>query len=368
MKKLIIAASLSIFALGVANAAPPAPKKEGIEGKDYKWNAQDGETTIQTAVKDVSIVQTGGVMLPYVKFHDVVRLADPEAVAAVDGNADAVHFLQGKNRFRLLTMPSARLETVLLRTSDFGFETTSENFAALVDKVSFAVDDNSLRAAADSVLVKMEGGVLTLVATDLRRMALAAAQVESPRDFAYIVPEGVLKIAALSAPKKAMLEVGFASDRHIRFASGDFVLQSLLVEGKFPPYDKITSRLPGLKSRDTASTSAAELVAACRQALLCYPDDSSTNVVRLTFGDNVIDVSTIDVGGKHRASIGVAATYSGPQREICVDPRYITNALQKGADPKKKIHVDHCGDRMPLVIRGKSFRYILMPVVPPSGR
>ncbi|MDQ5877929.1 MAG: hypothetical protein QG616_1626 [Pseudomonadota bacterium] len=43
MKKLIIAASLSIFALGVVHAAPPAPKKEGIEGKDYKWNAQDGE-------------------------------------------------------------------------------------------------------------------------------------------------------------------------------------------------------------------------------------------------------------------------------------------------------------------------------------
>ena len=43
MKKLIIAASLSIFALGVVHAAPPAPKKEGIEGKDYKWNAQEGE-------------------------------------------------------------------------------------------------------------------------------------------------------------------------------------------------------------------------------------------------------------------------------------------------------------------------------------
>ena len=43
MKKLIIAASLSIFALGVAHAGPPAPKKEGIEGKDYKWNAQEGE-------------------------------------------------------------------------------------------------------------------------------------------------------------------------------------------------------------------------------------------------------------------------------------------------------------------------------------
>jgi cytochrome c553 len=27
----------------VAFAGPPAPKKEGIEGKDYKWNAQEGE-------------------------------------------------------------------------------------------------------------------------------------------------------------------------------------------------------------------------------------------------------------------------------------------------------------------------------------
>ena len=43
MKKLIIAASLSILAAGVATAAPPAPKKEGIEGKSYQWNAQDGE-------------------------------------------------------------------------------------------------------------------------------------------------------------------------------------------------------------------------------------------------------------------------------------------------------------------------------------
>jgi cytochrome c553 len=43
MKKLIIAASLSLLALGVANAAPPAPKKEGIEGKNYQWNAQEGE-------------------------------------------------------------------------------------------------------------------------------------------------------------------------------------------------------------------------------------------------------------------------------------------------------------------------------------
>ena len=44
MKKLIIAASLSVLALGVANAAgPAAPKKEGIEGKDYKWNEQAGE-------------------------------------------------------------------------------------------------------------------------------------------------------------------------------------------------------------------------------------------------------------------------------------------------------------------------------------
>lgn len=43
MKKLIIAASLSLVAASVAFAGPPAPKKDGIESKSYKWNAQEGE-------------------------------------------------------------------------------------------------------------------------------------------------------------------------------------------------------------------------------------------------------------------------------------------------------------------------------------
>jgi cytochrome c553 len=35
--------ALSLLAATVAFAGPPAPKKEGIEGKDYVWNAQEGE-------------------------------------------------------------------------------------------------------------------------------------------------------------------------------------------------------------------------------------------------------------------------------------------------------------------------------------
>lgn len=39
--RLLIAAIA--LATSVAFAGPPAPKKEGIEGKSYKWNAQEGE-------------------------------------------------------------------------------------------------------------------------------------------------------------------------------------------------------------------------------------------------------------------------------------------------------------------------------------
>ena len=34
---------IGLLSAGVAFAAPPAPKTQGIEGKDYKWNAQGGE-------------------------------------------------------------------------------------------------------------------------------------------------------------------------------------------------------------------------------------------------------------------------------------------------------------------------------------
>lgn len=42
MKKSLVLV-LSMFAAASVFAGPPAPKKEGIEGKDYKWNAQEGE-------------------------------------------------------------------------------------------------------------------------------------------------------------------------------------------------------------------------------------------------------------------------------------------------------------------------------------
>jgi cytochrome c553 len=44
MKKiLVLAIAAALIPATAALAGPPAPKKEGIEGKDYKWNAQEGE-------------------------------------------------------------------------------------------------------------------------------------------------------------------------------------------------------------------------------------------------------------------------------------------------------------------------------------
>jgi cytochrome c553 len=44
MKKFIaMALAAALIPATVALAGPPAPKKEGIEGKDYKWNAAEGE-------------------------------------------------------------------------------------------------------------------------------------------------------------------------------------------------------------------------------------------------------------------------------------------------------------------------------------
>ena len=34
---------IGLLSAGVAFAGPPAPHQQGIEGKDYKWNAEGGE-------------------------------------------------------------------------------------------------------------------------------------------------------------------------------------------------------------------------------------------------------------------------------------------------------------------------------------
>lgn len=43
MKRIILGVSLTLLSSTLALAAPPAPKKEGIESKTYQWNVQEGE-------------------------------------------------------------------------------------------------------------------------------------------------------------------------------------------------------------------------------------------------------------------------------------------------------------------------------------
>ena len=43
MKTTLLLALTLALAPALATAAPPAPKQSGIESKDYKWNAQEGE-------------------------------------------------------------------------------------------------------------------------------------------------------------------------------------------------------------------------------------------------------------------------------------------------------------------------------------
>ncbi len=49
MKKSLLL--IALLSASVAFASPPAPKKEGIEGKDYKWNAEGGEKSEALKVK-----------------------------------------------------------------------------------------------------------------------------------------------------------------------------------------------------------------------------------------------------------------------------------------------------------------------------
>ena len=57
MKKFIAMAGLAILPVSLALAQAPAPKKTGIEGSGYKWNAQEGEKI--EALKKVGDVKRG---------------------------------------------------------------------------------------------------------------------------------------------------------------------------------------------------------------------------------------------------------------------------------------------------------------------
>lgn len=326
-------------------------------------NATDMDIDISERVPAV-VAETGATTASAHTLFDIVRkLPDGAQVELSFQPSDSFLSLRsGRSRFTLASLPVE--DFPLMTGGDFShsFQVTAADLIALIDRTKFAISTEETRYYLNGIYLHAarSGGVnvLRAVATDGHRLA----RVEVP------LPEGAGDMPGVIVPRKTVLELRklieeassdmtvSLSASKIRFAFGDAVLSSKLIDGTFPDYERVipidNDRI--LEVEKKAFADAVDRVSAIST------EKSRAIKVLVDKGTATLSASSPEAG---TAVEEVEASYQSPPLEIGFNSRYLLEILgQLEGDAARFALADANSPTVIREVADASAIYVLMPM------
>jgi len=233
----------------------------------------------------------------------------------------------------------------------------ADQFVRAVRGVVFATDNESSRYALGAVLIEVAGDVVTLVATDGRRLASVACEHDQAVDDSQtLVPARAMEIIARLADHAGDAGVQLeATGKELVATIGTARVTALLVEGKFPRWRDV------LPERDAKATivSRADLLAATRAAAICTSEDSRG--VEYAFADGIWLHG--QSGEKGESSITCEVVEAGKKCSVKLDPAFVSEWLRGiSGDAEPNVEIEAVDDQSAVVLRCGDNTGVIMPL------
>jgi DNA polymerase III subunit beta len=304
---------------------------------NVKLDASSGSLTLTATDMDLAISEivdadiriAGAVTTPAHMFYDIVRkLPDGGQVALSVPESDPgkMTITCGSCKFSLPCLPAADFPVMDESGMTHNFSIPANEFKALIDKTRFAMSTEETRYYLNGIYLHTPKNsptpVLRTVATDGHRLA----RIE------VALPEGASNIPGIIIPRKTVSEVKrliedgldvvslSLSASKIRFAYGNIVLLSKLIDGTFPDYENVipvaNDKIMEIDSKlftravDRVSTVSAE----------------KTSGIKFTLDHGQLTLSASS-DGNGTATEEVEANYSAGKIEIGFNARYLLEMM-----------------------------------------
>lgn len=280
------------------------------------------------------------------------------SLAAADGKM-AVN--AGRARFNLQTLPRDDFPVIAEGELPTRFELPAATLKEIIDKTRFAISTEETRYYLNGIFlhtVDADGHKLRAVATDGHRLALAD----------HPAPKGSVGMPGVIVPRKTINELkrllDDASDlveisvspQKIRFALGDAVLTSKLIDGSFPEYARV---IPKNNSKKLKLDNKAFAEAVDRVATVSAERSRS---VRLALDKDKITL-TVNNPDAGVATEDLAADYRDDALEIGFNARYLLDVAQQVEGESAVFELADSGS--PTLVRDEAddaALYVLMPL------
>ena len=338
-------------------------KLEGRSGV-LSLNATDMDLDIIESVA-ADVVRPGATTAPAHTFYEIVRKL-PEGsqveieVTGEDGGQMTLR--SGRSKFSLACLPVEDFPVLSGGELPYSFGLTAAELKTLIHRTRFAISTEETRYYLNGIYLHaangIDGDVLRAVATDGHR--LARVEITLPSGAAgmpgVIVPrKTVAEIRKLIDETDAEITVSL-SETKIKFAFGDAVLTSKLIDGTFPDYERV---IPA--GNDKALVVNCKSFAQAVDRVSAISTEKS-RAIKLTLekGTATLSASSPENGS---AVEEIEADYQSTPLEIGFNSRYLMDILaQVEGDSAQFAMADAASPTVVREVSDASAIYVLMPM------
>jgi len=323
--------------------------------------AEDGRLALSATDMDIEIVSRtpaqdakgGATTAPAHTLYDIVRKLREGAQIELDATGDKGQMVlrSGRSTFTLACLPPE--DYPLMSTGDLAhsFTVAAGDLKRLIDRTRFAISTEETRYYLNGIYLHAarnnEVPMLRAVATDGHRLA----RMEVP------LPEGAAGMPGVIVPRKTVNELrklldtdGAAdqdiaislSDTKIRFVLGETVLNSKLIDGTFPDYDRVipagNDKILELESK--AFAEAVDRVSTISRAVKLTIERGSVNLSATSpengTASEELEVrynsTPIEVGFNAKYLLDIASQIEGEGARIALSDAASPAVMQDAAD------------------------------------
>ncbi len=311
------------------------------------------------------VKETGAVTLPVKRLAGIVREL-PNVEVGFDATPNhQVKLTSGGSTFRIMGIGKEEFPPLPEFGEEKAYSLEQSELVTMLKSVAYAQSTDESRYILNGVYFNFKDGKLSLVATDGRRLALVAKEMEVPAasSGAIILPAKTVGELTRLLDKGEKVKINFnerraafqiATDKDTSGLIDHVYLYSKVVEGNYPNYQQV---IP--KETHQRIKLERELFLQCvhRAALVC---SEKANSVKMKLTSNLLELTaqSPDFGEAHES---MAIGYSGPDLQVAFNPTFLMDPLK--ALSKDEVFFEVKDEVSPGVFKTlESFVCVIMPV------
>ena len=302
--------------------------------------------------------QGDAMLLPFHKLSELTRVASGDDLdIECDGKRAVIKTNSGK--WKLPTASPSEWPGVQSTKRSPVARIPADQLARGLSAVIDAADPSAGQVALGGVHIDVTDGLVSLVATDGRRLFKYEISIDQAVDDTQIL----LTARAATLIGQLAGQLGDEGDVQIErtgseifaeIGAGGAQVISRQVAGTFPRWRKV---IPGMGRATPTTVRADKLNDAIRQAAICTSDASKS--IELTLGKNIMCQANSSESGASKVEI--ESLEAGKTVTIRVNPQFCTDWLRR-VDPAEPITVEAVDASSALVFRSEDSTGVVMPM------